>query len=222
LSFSKNLMAVLATILLVMSMVLVVEVPDADAQMEIKRSTGTAVRRDAGSMQRSSGTRRGNDLGSKKKGSDSEMSTRRTSNSDEDEADEDESDRDASSSDYVSGEKRSNSDSDDDADDEAAVDYEHRTLGRACMYGSRGEVLYRPSGSICRGDAKKRPAPEQAEKRSPSEPSARRGSCIHGAQGNVIYSPPGADCEAASRRSERSDRSRSLPAASRSVAHPPD
>ena len=37
-------------------------------------------------------------------------------------------------------------------DDEEEEDFDGRALGRACMYGGDGEVLFRPEGSICRGD----------------------------------------------------------------------
>ena len=36
--------------------------------------------------------------------------------------------------------------------EEPKVDFSNRTLGRACMYGARGEVIYRPKGGRCRGD----------------------------------------------------------------------
>ena len=39
-----------------------------------------------------------------------------------------------------------------DEEEEEEVNYGARTLGRACMYGVKGEVIFRPKGSICRGD----------------------------------------------------------------------
>ena len=85
-------------------------------------------------------------------------------------------------------------------EDEKEPDFHQRTLGRSCMYGSDGSVIYRPSGARCKGD------PPAARSRSANQPKSRsraaprtsngpqKGRCLYGAANVVIYAPPGVNC----------------------------
>ena len=67
-------------------------------------------------------------------------------------------------------------------------DFDSRTLGRSCMYGPKGEVIYKPADVICAPEdgaepaaepAARRPAPTPAApaaqpSRAPAEPQARQ------------------------------------------------
>jgi len=187
----------------------------ASAQSEMKRGPGT--------MKHGSGWRKGNDLGSRTQGRSSGMSSRRGStrsaprlpSDDDDEYEEYEKEKrsyyDSSSRDYY-----------DDDDDEVEADLAP-TLGRACIYGHRDEVVYRPPGSWCRGDdpaqfQKRQDVPKEtssgspraARRTPPAAPSTPYGypevrrkkkvkrltsaGCLYGKDGEVLFAPETSDC----------------------------
>jgi hypothetical protein len=93
----------------------------------------------------------------------------------------------------------------------SAEDYGNRTLGRACMYGPNGEVVFRPRGSRCKGDpppaapaanaagASRSGAPESGDvtrkaRQDPKKQKLSAGKCMYGADGKLIYASRGADC----------------------------
>lgn len=108
-------------------------------------------------------------------------------------------------------------------DDEIELQSFHtRTLGGACMYGTNGEVLYRPRGARCKGDAapqRERAQPAEAVERprraapaaaAPAAPPAksrstmldkiqrkgpRKERCLW-VNGRVAFKPEGVDCYA--------------------------
>lgn len=194
------------------------EVPAASAQAEMKRSAGT--------MSRGMGERKSNQLGSQTRGrssgiSSSRNSTRPSSRSFDDDDDDDWRKHPIDDDVEEKDEKNDKEEIENEEETESEkVDYGSRTLGRACMYGARGEVIFRPKGSRCRGDApaapvvsdsvrsdrKRRAAMRrdtQAEgltpstsRRSEAAPNKRRaqGSCIYGGDGRVVYAPAGATC----------------------------
>lgn len=53
---------------------------------------------------------------------------------------------------------------------EEVVDYGARTLGKSCMYGTRGEVIFRPRGAACRGDAQPAAPAARAARARPGNP----------------------------------------------------
>jgi hypothetical protein len=197
---------------------LALEPSEAEAQAAMKRS--------AGSLNRASGDRRGNSLGSQTRGHDSGMSSESSSSSpvfrspDDDSEPDDESDSDTDDEEEETDtEAQGGSSSDKDSEDEPGAAHAHRTLGRACMYGARGGVIFRPAGSRCRGDdpepdAKPRVEPPRtaptptrsgppnlrpafpAKRATSPDPSdgRPRGSCIYGVRGEVIHAPAGVDC----------------------------
>lgn len=75
--------------------------------------------------------------------------------------------------------------SDDEQEDEPGD--RHRTLGRACIFGSDGSVLYQPRGVACSRGARRARARAESRER-PGAP------CIVGSDGRVIYAPPGRVC----------------------------
>ncbi len=98
-------------------------------------------------------------------------------------------------------------------DEEEESDYDSRTLGRSCMYGPGGKVIYRPRGARCKGDSPRdseadgrRPPLQQLESapaaapqpRAPARPRKKKiratGRCTYGAGGKLVYAPPGVDC----------------------------
>jgi hypothetical protein len=184
----------------------------ASAQAETKRSAGT--------MKRSAGVRKGNDLGSQTQGRSSGMSSSRGSTRS--------APRLPSEDDYKYEKKKSSyydsasSDYDDDDDEEVEAD-SAPTLGRACIYGPGDKVLYRPAGSWCRGDdpaqfEQPQGAPEEASSGSPmaarqappAAPSSAYGypevrrkkkvkrltsaGCLYGKDGEILYAPETSDC----------------------------
>lgn len=108
-------------------------------------------------------------------------------------------------------------------DDEIELQSFHtRTLGGACMYGPNGEVLYRPRGARCKGDAvpqrdreqqaeaverPRRAAPAAAAPAAPQAKSRstmldkiqrkgpRKERCLW-VNGRVAFKPEGVDCYA--------------------------
>ncbi len=113
------------------------------------------------------------------------------------------------------GDRRQSSDDDseedewdegEDADEEE--DPGERTLGRSCMYGTNGKVIFRPRGGRCKGDpppastrrgtAQSRGTPVVQEHTAPAKKKQKQkrgsGSCIYGAGNKVLYAPKGADC----------------------------
>lgn len=187
--------------------------------------------RSAGPVTRGSGARRGSDLGSRKAGRaagtrsavTTSRPTLRAPGSDpepRDEATETPEPTDSRAS--ASGEPVSRM-TEADAEEEAQpVDDGARTLGKACMYGTRGQVIYRPRGAACRGDAHPapsralgrgarpqvaRPSPAAADpvarrdtprraagRAEPAQAPKARGRCIIGGDGRVVHAPPGVDC----------------------------
>jgi len=145
------------------------------AQMAVKRSAGT--------LKRAVGpTRRAETLDSRVRGRDADMPTTQRSaapvpapTDDDASRSLDEptsSDRDGSPAAASPGSTDRDASKRDEADRELDGREEddrqnegERTLGRACIYGRRDQVLYRPPGARCRGD--------QAEERS-VEPQADR------------------------------------------------
>jgi len=142
------------------------EPSEADAQATMKRS--------AGSLSRGSGSRRGNSLGSQTRGHDSGMSGESTSSKpafrspDKDSDSDDESDFETEEEESGT-ESGTGANSDEEKDREA--DHAHRTLGRSCMYGARGEVIFRPAGSRCRGDAPSTESTDESKPRAGSGPN---------------------------------------------------
>ena len=152
---------------------------------------GSEMKRSAGPMSRSAGSRRSGTLGSDRRGrssavSGSGSSARSTPDSSSDDWDtesesESGNDDDTAESSLVedeadSAEAESEIVEDAGDDEEEAVDYESRTLGRACIYGVRGEVVFRPRGRRCRGDhAKPRPHGEDSRGRRAVKSDATQG-----------------------------------------------
>lgn len=134
--------------------------PLAAAAQEMKRGAGS-MSRSAGSTQRGGDNRRGSSLGSSRRGIGGSMKSERKSSSSDD-------------SEFGSKKKKTKkSDDDDDSDgdsyssssdddDEEDANFGERTLGRACMYGGNGEVIFRPEGSVCRGDVPAAPSDSSA------------------------------------------------------------
>lgn len=126
--------------------------PEAEAQAAMKRSAGS-MSRSAGSTSRSAGSRRGG-LGSSTRGHDSGMaSERRGSKPTFRSPDGDRDDEKKQGSKSASGTARLSKSAGPDDEEEEEPDYGLRTLGRSCMYGAQGEVIFRPAGARCRGDA---------------------------------------------------------------------
>lgn len=68
------------------------------------------------------------------------------------------------------------------------------TLGRACIYGPGGRVLYAPPAKRCAGEAEQGRL-QRARTAEPASGEARpRGRCILGADGRVVHAPPGVVC----------------------------
>ncbi len=66
--------------------------------------------------------------------------------------------------------------------------------GKSCMYGVNGEVIHRPAGAVCKGDA---PAPAaQAQGTAAAAPVKKqtKGRCVYGKSGKLLWSEPGAEC----------------------------
>lgn len=138
---------------------------EATAEDGVKRSPGT-MSRSAGSMNRASSTRRGGSLSSDRRGSTTESRTTRTTSKPSFRKPSKDS-KSAKAGDKSGVRKASKQASDSDPDEDSILgrapktdedfeaieaEYSARTLGRACMYGLRGEVIYRPAGARCRGD----------------------------------------------------------------------
>ena len=107
-----------------------------------------------------------------------------------------------------------------DDDEEGEADFGARSLGKSCMYGTGGEVIFRPRGAQCKGDApagldqlprRNRDSEEPSEATSRSTetgpdrfgpvPTKRRPSrprpaseCIWGSEGQVLHTPAGGFC----------------------------
>lgn len=147
-----------ALILGVLSITTLLTADESHAQMAIKRSAGT--------VQRSSSiSRQGNTLGSRTRGHEASIDSARDSTSpDSDRRDDDSRPDDDEASEY----EESNVDSHRSSDPSPAARGEaaetSRTLGRACIYGRKDQVLYRPPGATCRGD-KVEDQPEQPQAR---------------------------------------------------------
>ena len=95
-------------------------------------------------------------------------------------------------------EEESSSSSDDDDSDEDSEEGEERsgarTLGKSCMYGADGSVIYAPAGRSC-GQANAAQAAVPAKAAPEKKPSSGgSGTCILGGNGEVLYAPPGASC----------------------------
>jgi len=180
----------------------------ASAQTEAKKSAGT--------MKQSSGSRKGNDLGSQTQGRGSGMSSRRGSSRSGPKLPNEDDDYD----DYLKKKKKAayydeSSSDDDDFERDSAP-----TLGRACIYGVNDEVVYRPAGSWCRGDTPP-PAKQRRDKASSGAPTDARRSpaaapssayrypevrrkkkvkrktsagCLYGKGGEILYAPDTSDC----------------------------
>jgi hypothetical protein len=75
------------------------------------------------------------------------------------------------------------------------------SAGKTCMYGVNGEVIHRPAGAVCKGDA---PAASASSSTSqgqaqPTQSATQtkkptKGRCIYGKSGKVQWSEPGAEC----------------------------
>ncbi|MEZ4293064.1 MAG: hypothetical protein R3E53_22020, partial [Myxococcota bacterium] len=181
-----------------------------EAQSAVRRSAGT-MKRSAGPVQRGSAARRPASLRASSRGLQDP-----TASANADDATEDRDD--VADDGTPSAETASGAGSD--GGDEAPVDFEDRTLGRACMYGARGEVIYRPTGARCRGDAPSarrastEPSPPAAPRAAPpppttpmtgpaparlpaasADPAATSGHCLYGPKGRVLHRPPGAVCD---------------------------
>ena len=148
---------------------------------------GSEMKRSAGPMSRSAGSRRSGTLGSERRGRSSAVSGSSarsapdSSSDDWDTGSESGNDDDAAESSMAEDESDSTeaeSEIVEDAgdDEEEAADYGSRTLGRACIYGVRGEVVFRPRGRRCRGDhAKPRPHGEDSRGRRAVKSDATQG-----------------------------------------------
>jgi len=141
----------------------------------MKRGPST-VRRGAGTIRRGAGNRRGNELGSRTRGHESSMSSSRRASArlSDDDDDEEEAQSRTSEDDRERKDARSGTEPEEDLEEEEP-DYGVRTLGKACIYGARGEVVYRPRDGWCRGDVAPPPAavaPSPARHRKP--PTASR------------------------------------------------
>ena len=197
----------------------------------MNRSAGT-MKRSAGTTNRQSGTRRGSELSARRGGAESRSAvtttrpTFRSPGADAAAAGDDAStttnSADLADSPDMNLQGPVDSESSEGEEPEV-VDYGARTLGKSCMYGVRGEVIYRPRGADCRGEDRAAPrAPSPAVKRpearpkrsgpaaiaprSAAAPAGRqrstekeerprsRGTCIYGAGDRVVYAPPGVDC----------------------------
>lgn len=215
--------------LLTCAIVTFVEPEPASAGSSVKSSAGTmkrgpsSVRRGAGTIRRGAGNRRGNDLGSRTRGHESTMTSSRRAGSsfsddDDDDDDHDDEDRD-DSRDSDDDEKRdrgrSGAKAEEDTEEEVP-DFGKRTLGKACIYGVRGEVVYRPPGGSCRGDPGPAAiAPSRARHQNPaaassstrrrfeapprrSKPSVRRPAtrsrCTYDSNGGLMHTPAGEFC----------------------------
>lgn len=189
------------------------------------RRTATPMRRPSASLLRKTGAEKKASTAAAKRGGDAFSESSRNAQEASSGA---RSDDGQDESDWIAR-NASDADSEDDAaPDEsetlpAAEDFSSRTLGKSCMYGVRGEVIFRPAGTRCRGDGpavepnakakarasagatakrKKRPPAQAAQKlRSPVQPASNspsdrrsQGSCIVGGDGRVLYAPPGVDC----------------------------
>jgi len=75
-------------------------------------------------------------------------------------------------------------------DDEEEDPVPERTHGKACIYGSRGQVLYQPEGKGC-GDQAAVPASAADDPSGAPSPS----HCMYSDDGRVLYKAPGATCE---------------------------
>jgi hypothetical protein len=186
----KPLLLAIATVFVV-----AVVAPDASAESDMKRGAGE---------------RKGNTLSSKKSGGGSMRSSSRSAPS------------------LPSENRRKKKDKDEDKwssysskydDDDEEPDFGSRSLGRVCMYGAKGEVVFRPRGARCRGDApaardesaemappgeRARPSRGRTSAAHPArqmEPRKRRPSrprpaseCVYGSEGQVIHTPAGGFC----------------------------
>jgi len=66
------------------------------------------------------------------------------------------------------------------------------SAGQACMYGVKGEVIHRPAGAVCKGDA---PAPASQAQGAVAVPAKQtKGRCVYGKSGKLLWSEPGAEC----------------------------
>jgi len=177
--------------------------PNALADPEMKRS--------AGSMERSTGTdRKGNTLGSRTSGRSSIRTSRRSAPelpSEQRRKDKDDDDD--------KGKSKARYRSDDD-DEDSEPDFGSRSLGKVCMYGARGEVIFRPRGAQCKGDApaeldqfpelgRDSERPRAATSRSTAAAPDRFGpppnsrarpvsECVYGSEGQVLHTPAGGFC----------------------------
>ena len=174
------------------------------------RRSAAPMRRSTTSLKRSTGSEKKASTTAAKRGSGSFSETSRNGSASSQNAGYDEAQDD---SDWKAGDASDAYSDDDGSSDEseaqaALEDFSTRTLGKSCMYGVRGEVIFRPAGAHCRGDAPAAPAPRPAARpkrpkaqkarsqaRSAADsPSGPRGSCIIGIDGRVFYAPPGVDC----------------------------
>ncbi len=108
---------------------------------------------------------------------------------------------------------------DDQEEDDDEPDFGSRSLGRVCMYGANGEVIFRPEGAWCRGDApaardesveparevkksRAKPSRREARRRDLHRPPPKRrrprprpvSECVWGPDGKVLHTPAGGFC----------------------------
>jgi hypothetical protein len=156
--------------------------PPAEAQTAVRRGAGS-MERGAGAVARGGGARRGSDLGSRKTGgaagTRSAVTTSRPTfrSPGSDAAPPAEStaaaEQTSANANGVAEDALTPNETEEEAA-EAPVDFGARTLGKACMYGTRGEVIFRPRGATCRGDRSPSPARPNAARPRPdaTRPSA--------------------------------------------------
>lgn len=163
---SRRLGLIFGSVVLTLSLVFVAAPVPAAAEDGVKTSAGT-LNRSAGTLKRSAGSRETGSLSSDRRGRTASTRTSRKSSRPSPRT----TTRDTKKKDKASdkdgrrkaAKKSGGPDSEDDSilgrapktdEDFEAIEaeYNSRTLGRACMYGGRGEVIYRPAGARCRGD----------------------------------------------------------------------
>ena len=134
------------------------EISEAPAQTTMKRSAGT--------MSRGDDQRRASGVATPMRGRQVTLSSERRSRLEASGLDAKLGKQDPGRTDS----SRANGASDDD-EEEVLQDYGVRTLGKSCMYGARGEVIFRPAGAVCRGEFV--PPLPSAPDPGPGAPSAK-------------------------------------------------
>lgn len=67
--------------------------------------------------------------------------------------------------------------------------------GQSCMYGVNGEVIHRPAGAVCKGDAPAPAAQAQAQGAAAAPVKKQtKGRCVYGKSGKLLWAEPGAEC----------------------------